>query len=241
MNGFKLEMHLHTLGNSRCAKVSADRAAKIYADAGYDGVVVTNHWNRNIAENYFADSSDKINEYLKGYYAMKATGIHTLFGVELALREDFYSPLNRRGAEILVYGITAEEFREYGENLYRNSYDGLRRLANDRGWLLYQAHPFRERSKRVPPEFLDGVEVYNGNPRHINANAIAAIYAEKHRLKPSAGSDFHQAGDVKSGICFRDKITDEKALAAALSSDAFRIFKNIKKLKQVSEKDISET
>lgn len=234
MDGFKLEMHLHTAGNSRCAKVPAETAAKLYADAGYDGVVVTNHWNKHIAENHFAGSDDKVQSYLNGYYAMKAaesvSGIKAFFGVELALGEDYYSLLNRKGAEILIYGITPEEFAEAGEELYRLSYGALDGLAAERGWLLYQAHPFRERTKRIPVEFLDGVEVYNANPRHINLNAVAALYAEKYKLKKTAGTDFHQTKDVKAGICFQYAISDEKALAKALTAGDYRLFKNVRSL-----------
>lgn len=225
-------MHLHTAGNSRCAKVPAEKAAGLYSAAGYDAVVVTNHWNKNIAENYFGGSADRIDRYLNGYRAMKATGIKTLFGVELALGDDYYSLANRRGAEILVYGITPEEFAVYGESLYSNSYASLKELASEKGWLLYQAHPFRERTKRVAPEFLDGVEVFNGNRRHINLNGLASLYAEKQKLKKTAGSDFHQQGDVKAGVCFPYEPADEKALARALSAGDFKIFRSRRSLKK---------
>lgn len=226
----KLEMHLHTLGNSRCAKVSAEDAAELYRRLGYDGVVVTNHWNEYIANDFFSGFGDKTAKYLEGYEAMRATGIRSFFGVELALGKDYYSQHNNAGAEILVYGITPEEFRKEGERLFSVDIRALRRLADERGWVLVQAHPFRERTKRLPHEFLDGAEVFNGNFRHLNKNFIASAYAKRRFLLPTAGSDFHQPEDAKAGVEFFGEIKDEKALAEALRQKRYRIFKNIKKL-----------
>ena len=39
----KLEMHAHTKGGSSCAQADENALARIYAEAGYGGVVLTNH------------------------------------------------------------------------------------------------------------------------------------------------------------------------------------------------------
>ena len=54
MDGYKLEMHLHTSRNSDCGKECPADIAKIYADAGYNGIVCTNHLNRNDLYGYVA-------------------------------------------------------------------------------------------------------------------------------------------------------------------------------------------
>ena len=39
-------MHLHTINNSHCGQEEPADIARIYAEAGYNGIVVTNHFNR---------------------------------------------------------------------------------------------------------------------------------------------------------------------------------------------------
>lgn len=43
--GFLFEMHLHTAGVSTCAHVPAEKSMRLYKQAGYAGVVVTDHIN----------------------------------------------------------------------------------------------------------------------------------------------------------------------------------------------------
>ena len=49
---YKLEMHLHTKGNSPCGHTPPSEIIKVYKEAGYDGIVCTNHFNRYLYENY---------------------------------------------------------------------------------------------------------------------------------------------------------------------------------------------
>ena len=43
-NGYKYETHLHTSETSACAVSSAGDMVRAYADAGYTGIVVTDHF-----------------------------------------------------------------------------------------------------------------------------------------------------------------------------------------------------
>jgi hypothetical protein len=42
--------------------------------------------------------------------------------------------------------------------------------------------PFPEYCRPANPAFLDGVEVFNGNPRHDSRNHLAAAFAEENGL-----------------------------------------------------------
>lgn len=224
--GFKTEMHLHTAGGSRCAKVEPAEIVKIYEENGYDAVTVTNHWNKKIASEYFSGSESEISEkYLAGYLAVKELSkrMRVFFGMELALKNDYYSPANLRACELLIYGITPEEFRESAFELIGFDYAELKKYAAERGWLVFQAHPYRERSKRISAEYLDGVEIFNNNPRHFNRNALAKARAKKYSLMSVGGSDFHQPEDVGAGVIFDREIVDEKELVAAVKSGAYKI------------------
>ena len=47
---------------------------------------------------------------------------------------------------------------------------------------------------------LHGVEVYNGNPRQESNNTCALAWAKKRDMIQLSGSDFHEVGDISSGI-----------------------------------------
>jgi hypothetical protein len=55
-------------------------------------------------------------------------------------------------------------------------------------------------------KLLDGLEVYNGNPRHNSQNDKAFAYAKKHELKMISGSDFHEYEDLALGGIVSEKL-----------------------------------
>lgn len=224
-----METHLHTALNSSCAKVSPEDVVRIYWDNGYDALTVTNHWNRKIAWKYFGgERREIIEKYLGGYERVKelADGsMRVFFGMELALREDYYSPFNFGAAEILVYGITPAQFKEYAFDLIEFGYPELKEFSAKRGWLLFQAHPYRERTRRIDVRYLDGLETYNNNPRHSNRNFLARARRKKYDLLMVGGSDFHQPEDVGAGVILDKEIGNETELADALRSRELKILK----------------
>ena len=80
---------------------------------------------------------------------------------------------------------------------------------------------------------LDGIESYNGNPRHLNNNGKAKRYMEKNDLLEVAGSDFHLKGDVSSAMVFTELPNDEKELVSALKMHSFSILKGRKARKRI--------
>lgn len=57
-----------------------------------------------------------------------------------------------------------------------------------------EQHPFRNGMTEVAPEYLDGIETFNMHPNHNSRVSMASIYAKKHNLIPTAGTDFHHPG-----------------------------------------------
>ena len=43
---FKLDIHVHTSETSSCGQVSAQEAVRLYEQAGYDGIIITDHYHR---------------------------------------------------------------------------------------------------------------------------------------------------------------------------------------------------
>lgn len=235
MERYKVEGHLHVKGNSWCGRTAPDDIIRIYKEKGFDAIIVTNHFNTCLFEDYFnGTEEEKLEQFFHSFNELKDNnvGLKVYFGVEFALGEDHYNlPIRKKCAELLVYGITPEEFREYGPKIIYMEYKELKGLAEKMGWLIFQAHPFRERTKRISLDCIDGVETYNGNPRHINRNYKAKTYAKKHNLLEVAGSDFHLPNDVSSAMLFHTLPKDEKELVWVLKEHKFDILKGKKAIK----------
>ena len=217
MEGFKYEIHLHTQETSSCAKVSAKEIPHLYKEAGYDAIVITDHYSPGFFEPRRALDWDRcVRQYLEGYFiaaneGMKL-GMPVLLGMEITFEESYN--------DYLVYGID-EHFLYRNPRLYKKSLKEFRKIADKYGLFVAQAHPFRPHMKEVKPKFLDGMEVYNGNPRHDSRNDLAQAYAQKNKLRPLSGSDFHQLQDLgRGGIVLDDFVTTSEELAEYLNHAA---------------------
>ncbi len=236
MKKFKVEGHLHLKGNSWCGKTEPSDIVKIYKEKGYDAIIVTNHFNVCLYNDYFKGTDEeKLDQFFKAFNELKANsnGLKVYFGVEFALGEDHYNlPLRKKCVELLVYGITPDEFREYGIKIISMDYKEFKALAEEKGWLVFQAHPFRERTKRVALDCIDGVETYNGNPRHVNRNLRAQAYCKHHKLLEVVGSDFHVPHDVSSAMMFYELPEDEKRLVSVLKEHKFDTLKGKRSIRK---------
>ena len=45
---FKLDIHVHTSETSSCGQVSAQEAVRLYEQAGYDGIIITDHYHLSL-------------------------------------------------------------------------------------------------------------------------------------------------------------------------------------------------
>lgn len=216
----KIEMHAHTGESSPCAHVSARQMVSLYRDAGYDAVVVTDHYCKWVYEQSGADSLEQYTDYfLSGYRAAKKAAVDTsmtiLLGIEVNLTE---SP-----NDYLLYGIT-EDFVQKHPKLFTLSLKELSELCRNNHILLFQAHPYRTYCSPGNPDYLDGAEWYNGNPRHNNQNDLASRWAAAHRLLSSSGSDFHEVEDLaKGGIQTDRQVTNITELCQLLLDGDYQL------------------
>lgn len=221
MPEFKYEMHCHTSEVSMCGRMRAREVVKAYTDAGYDGIVITDHFSPYTFRNQPSLKMSEMADYfLRGYYAAKEAAegkIDILLGMELT----FYENAN----DYLVYGLT-EQFIRKNTNIMDMGIERFSELAHKNDMAVFQAHPFRNHMTVTNPELLDGVEAYNGNMRHDSRNDIALMWAEKFNLKMSSGSDCHQPEDVaRGGIITETRLADEKALADVLMSGKVKLIR----------------
>ncbi len=197
MQMYKFDTHVHTNEVSSCGLVPGSEMARLYKKAGYCGIIITDHFHSGFFDQ-FSDLPwhEKVAHFLVGYRAAhdegQEIGLTVLLGMEIRFPE--------RYNDYLVYGFDEAFLMEY-EDLHETGLERFRRLIQGSNIRIYQAHPFRDDMERVSPKLLDGVEVFNGNPRHDSRNPLAKSYAQEHSLKMLAGSDSHQVGDVgRSGI-----------------------------------------
>lgn len=213
MSQFKYDVHVHTSEVSNCGKVSAKTIVGMYKDAGYQGIVITDHYYINFFEQMGGKSwNEKIARYLEGYYCAlnegSKLGLNIIPGMEITFPENMN--------DYLVYGID-EKFLKENKELYKFGLKGLRKLIKGSDILIFQAHPFRPNMIPASPELLDGVEVYNGNPRHDSRNRLAMEYAEENKLMMLSGSDFHQKQDIaRGGIIVTEEINSPSQLVDAI-------------------------
>ena len=114
--------------------------------------------------------------------------------------------------------------------IFKNGVAAFSKVAKDNGFLLYQAHPFRNDMTIIRPELLFGIEVQNTHPRHDSRNDIAMAWAEKYGLHKIAGSDCHQVVDVgTSAIVTDENVQTMEDLVRVLRNDRFTMIREPQK------------
>jgi len=217
---FKFDTHVHTSEVSPCGHVGAVETVKLYLNAGYSGLCITDHYKGNIFDKLSCNSwEDKMNWYLQGYRLAKEYGAKNGFDVLIAPELTLDGSTN----DLLLFGATEEFLFDYPE-LYKYDIGKLKGIAQKKDILIFQAHPFRPRMTREDKSNIDGVEVVNGNPRHDSQNDLALEFALQSNLLVSGGSDCHQTEDVgKSGIITKSKIKNNRDLLKALRSGCIEV------------------
>ena len=196
----KIELHIHTCGFSHCGVLSTAQAVELYHRAGYDAIVITNHFS-TVSRQWFWEHGGK--DYLESHFAAveeaaeygRQCGLLVMGGLELRFNES--------ENDYLVYGMSKEQCADH-EKIFAMTPVEFGEFARRNGILFYQAHPFRNKMKIVPPEALFGIEVLNTHPRHDSRNELAAMWAEKYSLHRIPGTDCHLADDVGSSALFTD-------------------------------------
>jgi len=189
---FKIETHLHTLEVSPCATIRAKELVKLYKEAGYQAIFVTDHFQSNTVGSYGdIPWEDKMAIFLGGYYRAKFEG--DKIGLTVLPGAEFCFP----GApnHYLAYGIT-KEFLDSHPGINEMDIESFSKICKEAGVMLVQAHPYRDGKCFPTPEFVDAVEVYNSNPRHNDNSEQSEKLVLEYNLPTCAGSDTHRPEDV---------------------------------------------
>lgn len=218
---YKYELHCHTNMVSQCGRVAPAEIVKLYREAGYAGIVVTEHYSPlTFGLKSYYKPQRLVDFYLSSYYEMKqyeTEDFSVIFGMELR----HYAT----GADYLIYGIEPEWLKQQG-NLMALWEKQVYRLMHEQGYLVFQAHPFRPYILRCNPQYIDGIEVYNGKC-DAKTNFKALQWALQTGKLMSSGSDFHRPEQLaKGGIITKEPIRNGKDLVRILQSGDYRLIKN---------------
>ena len=219
---FKTETHLHTAETSPCGKVSAAEMVKRYYDAGYKTLFITDHFYAKYFETLGNLSwEEKIEQFFSGYEAAKVVG--KSLGMNIIPAAELR--LDGSNNDYLLYGAD----RAFLTNLAKTldmSIESFYAYAKKHGVTVIQAHPLRDGRCTPTPEFVDGLEAHNGNPRHENFTDKVMELAREYGKLVTGGSDAHRPQDVgSSGIMTEREIRTAKDYIDVLIEGNFTIIK----------------
>lgn len=216
-----IELHTHTKGVSSCGHIGVTELLDRYHAKGYDALVLTNHLNQwtigieNAADDHDGFIDNFMSPVKQGREYAEKLGMKLFFGCELRFMQD--------DNDYLVYGIS-EEYLRKTPDILTMGIGKFHEVAREQGFLVYQAHPFRDWMQVVPPHLVDGIEVNNGHPRQESRNDIARLWADIHGLRMISGSDFHRVGDEAHGgiITFED-VNNDNELVEVLRNGNYKL------------------
>lgn len=221
MDLYLYETHLHTSEASACSHVTGAEQARKYKEAGYSGIIVTDHFfTGNSAIPHDLPWDKRIELFCKGYDNAKREGdrigLNVFFGWES----------NFRGTEFLIYGLDQEWMTNHPEMLYWSVEEQYHNIHKAGGYVVH-AHPFRDRAYikevRLFPDFVDAVEVYNIGNGSIEIDKKAVSYAKKHNLPEFAGSDSHGYATKLNAMGFKKPLNSIHDFLASVKAGEYSL------------------
>lgn len=218
------ETHLHTRQGSACGANTGYDMAKAAHEAGYAGIIVTDHnWGGNTAIDRSLPWEEWVLQFEKGYLDAKRYGDAHDFDVFFGYEAGF------QGTEFLIYGVDAKWMLDHPE-IRTATVEEQYLLIHEAGGMVIHAHPYREEwyipEIRLFPEHVDGVEGVNAthschlsgchNDPRYDVRAIG--YANEHKLPMTAGSDIHSTLMFGGGTAFKRRLTSIQDYCKAILS-----------------------
>ena len=221
---YKFELHAHTSECDRDAHLSAKELVHLYKEAGYDGMVITDHYIERFYTLWFPEEiqglthEQQVSRWLKGFRTAREEGEKIGFTVLPGAEVRFDTYPN----DYLLYGVHEEFFYTVPRlNELKNVKELLALMPE--GVCVVHAHPFRNGMAVANPSKLFGIEVFNGGTDKFR-NEMARIYAEHYGVAMTSGSDIHDKSRLaKGGILTEEKIRTPEDLVRVLRSGAYQL------------------
>ena len=213
-----IDFHAHSKGISRCCKIDGKDMVLVTKNAGMDGIILTNHYDKDYIT---VDALELANRYINEYFYVKecgeAIGFKVFFGIEVTLAK-------HNNVHMLVYGVSTDFLLNHPE-LYDYTQKELYKLVKASNGILVQAHPYRKgKNVLLDLKYLDGVEA-NCHPKYDGTYVMDfAKLANDNKLLLTCGGDFHNdTRRVKCGVYIDDGLVD--------TLDIVRFLNNSKEIK----------
>ena len=224
---YKYELHAHTSECDRDAHLSARELVHLYKEAGYDGMVITDHYIERFYTLWFPEEvqglshEQQVYRWLKGYRTAKEEGEKIGFTVLPGAEVRFDDYPN----DYLLYGLQEDFFYSVPRlNELKNVQELLSLMPE--GVCVVQAHPFRNGMAVADPTDLFGIEVYNGGTEK-KRNDLAYHFANYYNMAMTSGSDIHDMSRLaKGGIMTEEQIRTPDDLRRILRSGRYTLIQN---------------
>ncbi|MBE6554119.1 MAG: hypothetical protein E7666_07240 [Ruminococcaceae bacterium] len=205
-----IDLHVHSSGASRCCKIALPEGLDAAREVGIDGIVLTNHYQKNYTEKLGIDVPTMIEryqaEFTRATELAAARHMPCFFGIEITMER-------YKGVHMVVYGADPD-FLNANPDVFDATQEALYRTVHAAGGILVQAHPYRKGSPLMDPAWMDAVEI-NCHPLYQNIHfpEILAV-AEQYRLPLTCGGDYHaDTYRPKCGLYLPDDLRDTQDLA----------------------------
>lgn len=224
---YKYELHAHTAECDLAAHLGARELVRLYKEAGYDGLVITDHYFDLFYNLWFSDElaglshKQQVERWMKGYRTAREEGEKIGFTVLPGAEMRFDGHPN----DYLLYGLREDFFYTVPRlNELKNLSVLLALLPED--VCVVHAHPFRDGMVVETPRGLFGMEVYNGGTDKFR-NSLARQFAAHYGLAMTSGSDIHDMDRLaKGGIVTERRIRTPEDLIAVLRSGEYRLLES---------------
>ncbi len=223
------ETHMHTSEGSKCGQCPAAEMVRAYKEAGYAGVMVTDHnWGGNTAVDRSLPWEEWIDKFFMGYRNAKAEGDRIGLPVFLGYEA------GHDAHDFLIYGFTIEWMKAHPE-LHDADIPKQLELLHSVGGMVIQAHPYREAAYiseiKTFEKYVDGIEMFNAahvrpkedgsNNRIWNDKAVAL--ANANNLPGTAGSDQHSTNLYWGGTAFPTPLKSIEDYIKRIKNDEDRV------------------
>ena len=220
---YKYELHAHTSECDLVAKLSGGELVRAYADQGYSGMVITDHYF-SIFFDWFQEELDGkshkeiIDRWLRGYESARNEGEKIGFTVLPGAEVRIDGTIN----DYLVYGLEIEDLYRLPLLNRMNSIDEVLDILPAQTCVVH-AHPFRENMTVRDPGRFFGIEVHNGGTDAFR-NQLAKVWAEHYGKAMTSGSDCHGPWAVgKGGIITENPIYTPTDLVQVLRGGNYQL------------------
>ena len=224
----RYELHAHTSECDLAAHASGAELVRLYHAAGYDGMVITDHYFATFYK-WFADELEGkspreiMARRLKGYYEARTEGeklgFTVLPGAEVRFNKSPYG-IN----DFLVFGCDEDFFLTAPRLNELTSLDELKAILPENACVVL-AHPFRVKMTVMDPAPVFGIEAHNGLTEPFR-NARAEDYARHFGKAMTSGSDCHHPDHAcKGGIVTDRIIRTPRDLTDVLRSGEYTLYR----------------